>query len=186
MRQLTLKAFIMNEYNKAELLVKKPGSILDENTGMRLSSAQIRRQEIAHGVQSLKLLEKVMLANKKLLDADLIYEGAVLIWNTGLPFLNANHRKSCYQAFLQAAKFLEQIQSADNALRVNFHLELAKSDIQDDNLLLAEQQILKALALDYSLPLTEVRAKYEPDEELALYQRPFDRVLKQLQQKGCL
>jgi hypothetical protein len=29
----------MNEYNKAELLVKKAGSIMDENTGMRLSSA---------------------------------------------------------------------------------------------------------------------------------------------------
>lgn len=97
----------MNEYNKAELLVKKPGSILDENTGMRLSSVQIKRQEILHGIQSLKMLEKVMLANKKLLDADLIYEGSVLIWNTGVPFLNANYRKHCYQAFLQASKFLE-------------------------------------------------------------------------------
>jgi len=28
----------MNDYNKAELMVKKAGSILDENTGMRLSS----------------------------------------------------------------------------------------------------------------------------------------------------
>jgi hypothetical protein len=28
----------MNDYNKAELLVKKVGSILDENTGMRLTS----------------------------------------------------------------------------------------------------------------------------------------------------
>jgi hypothetical protein len=42
------------------------------------------------------MLEKVMLANKKLLDADLIYEGSVLIWNTGVPFLNANYRKNCY------------------------------------------------------------------------------------------
>jgi hypothetical protein len=91
-----LKAFIMNDYNKAELLVKKVGSILDENTGMRLTSTQIKRQEIQHGIQSLKMLEKVMLANKKLLDAELIYEGAVLIWNIGIPFLNANYRKYCY------------------------------------------------------------------------------------------
>jgi hypothetical protein len=42
------------------------------------------------------MLEKVMLANKKLLDAELIYEGAVLIWNIGIPFLNANYRKYCY------------------------------------------------------------------------------------------
>lgn len=100
MRQLTLKAFILNEYNKAELLVKKPGSILDENTGMRLSSVQIKRQEIQNGISALKILEKVMLSNKKLLDADLIYEGSVLIWNIGIPFLNANNRKNCYQAFL--------------------------------------------------------------------------------------
>ncbi len=91
-----MKAFIMNDYNKAELLVKKVGSILDENTGMRLTSTQIKRQEIQHGIQSLKMLEKVMLANKKLLDAELIYEGAVLIWNIGIPFLNANYRKYCY------------------------------------------------------------------------------------------
>jgi len=37
-----------------------------------------------------------MLSNKKLLDADLIYEGSVLIWNIGIPFLNANNRKNCY------------------------------------------------------------------------------------------
>ncbi len=29
----------MNEYNKAELVVKKPVSIVDENTNMRLNSA---------------------------------------------------------------------------------------------------------------------------------------------------
>ena len=99
----------MNDYNKAELLVKKVGLTIDETTGMRLSSQQIKQQEIQHGVQSLKMLEKVMLANKKMLDADLIYEGAVLIWNIGIPFLNANYRKHCYQAFLQASKFLELI-----------------------------------------------------------------------------
>jgi len=33
----------MNDYNKAELLVKKAGSILDETTGMRLSSLQIKQ-----------------------------------------------------------------------------------------------------------------------------------------------
>lgn len=78
----------MNEYNKAELLVKKPCSIIDEQTGMQLNSLQIKQQEIQNGVQALKMLDKVMLSNKKLLDSDLIYEGAILIWNIGLPFLN--------------------------------------------------------------------------------------------------
>lgn len=33
-----------------------------------------------------------MLANKKLDNADLIYEGAILIWNICLPFLCPQHR----------------------------------------------------------------------------------------------
>lgn len=37
-------------------------------------------------------MEKVMIINKRLNDADLIYEGAVLIWNTCLPFMNPTYR----------------------------------------------------------------------------------------------
>lgn len=151
-RQLTLKAFIMNEYNKAELLVKKPGSIIDEQTGMQLNSSQIKQREIQNCIQALKMLDKVMISNKKFHDSDLIYEGAILIWNTGLPFLNQNYSHHCYQAYLQAAKFLEIIQHSDQNLRINLHLELAKIDIASDNLVLAEQQLLKALSLDGSIP----------------------------------
>jgi hypothetical protein len=72
------------------------------------------------------------------------------------------------------------IQCNDSILRVNFHIELAKSDIQDDNLVLAEGQILKAISLDYSIPLNQVKVKYEPDEDLSLFQRPYDKVLQYL------
>jgi hypothetical protein len=37
-RQLTHKAYIMHEYNKAELFIKKAGSLIDNKTGMRLNS----------------------------------------------------------------------------------------------------------------------------------------------------
>ena len=40
-------------------------------------------------IEALKIMEKVMVTNKKLNDPDLIYEGSVLIWNIALPFLNA-------------------------------------------------------------------------------------------------
>jgi hypothetical protein len=33
-----------------------------------------------------------MTANKKSYDPDLVYDGAVLIWNIGLPFLNATYK----------------------------------------------------------------------------------------------
>jgi hypothetical protein len=33
-----VKAYILNEYNKAEILVKKAGPLMDEKTGMRLKS----------------------------------------------------------------------------------------------------------------------------------------------------
>ena len=43
-------------------------------------------------------MEKVMLINKKLDSAELIYEGAVLIWNIALPFLCKQ-----YQSFVAKA-----------------------------------------------------------------------------------
>ena len=33
-----------------------------------------------------------METNRKSLDPDLIYDGAILIWNTGLPFLNETYK----------------------------------------------------------------------------------------------
>ena len=123
------------------------------------------------------MLDKVMISNKKFHDSDLIYEGAILIWNTGLPFLNQNYSQHCYQAYLQASKFLEIIQHSDQNLRINLHIELAKIDIANDNLVLAEQQLLKALSLDGSIPLTSIQTKYEPEEAIALYQRPYDALL---------
>lgn len=43
-------------------------------------------------MEALKLMDKVMTTNKKQNDPDLIYEGAVLVWNISLPFLNAQFR----------------------------------------------------------------------------------------------
>ena len=59
-------------------------------------------QEVERRIEALKILEKVMSsANKKHYDAELIYgnynieyflDGAILIWNMGLPFLNATYK----------------------------------------------------------------------------------------------
>jgi hypothetical protein len=41
-RQPGQKALILNEYNKAELLIKKKGEHVDKKTGMSMSAAQIK------------------------------------------------------------------------------------------------------------------------------------------------
>lgn len=81
---------ILNEYNKAELLIKKPGPVIDSKTGMKLNNVQLKLQEIERRSQALKILEKVMIV--RLNDADLIYEGCILVWNTCLPFMTPAYR----------------------------------------------------------------------------------------------
>ena len=49
-------------------------------------------QEVERRIEALKIMEKVMVTNKKLNDPDLIIEGAVIVWNISLPFLNAQYR----------------------------------------------------------------------------------------------
>ncbi|CAD8135763.1 unnamed protein product [Paramecium octaurelia] len=182
-RQLHQKAYILHEYNKAELFIKKAGPLIDNKTGMRLNSLQIKMQEVERRIEALKTMEKVMVTNKKLNDPDLIFEGAVLIWNISLPFLNAQYRVHVYKAFSMACQLLEQLQCVDHALRVNFHIELAKSDLQEDLAVKAEQHIKKALQLDYSVPLGKVQFKYDEGEDLGLYQRPYDKYLRNLEEK---
>ena len=155
-RQLDQRAYILDEYNKAELYIKKAGPLIDDKTGMRLNSIQIKQQEIRRRIEALKILDKSMTTNRKLNDPELIYEGALLIWNVSLPFINSSYRDHLSGAFTSASDLLEQIQSHDHALRVNFHLEIAKTEMQDGNFLIAERNIRKALALDYSIPLNKV------------------------------
>ena len=44
--QSNQRALILNEYNKAELLIKKKGDYVDKNTGMSMSMLQIKEAEI--------------------------------------------------------------------------------------------------------------------------------------------
>ena len=57
---------VLNEYNKAELMIKKKGEYVDKKTGMIMSASQIKEMEIESRKEALKILEKVMVINKKL------------------------------------------------------------------------------------------------------------------------
>ena len=45
-RQPNQKAMVLNEYNKAELMIKKKGEYVDKKTGMIMSVSQIKEMEI--------------------------------------------------------------------------------------------------------------------------------------------
>jgi len=141
------------EYSKAELLVKVSGNNIDPKTGVRLNMNQIRQQEIERRIEALEIVEKTMNTNRRLNDPDLIYEGAVLTWNLGLPFINEMLKDYVYEPFLAVCDLLEEIQSTDHALRVRLHLELAKIDLKENLKKKAEEHVSRALRLDYSVPL---------------------------------
>lgn len=169
LRNLSSKAFNLHEFNKAEILIKKAGSLIDNKTGMRLNSIQIKIQEVERRIEALKLLEKVTVNSAKGIDADIVYERAILIWNIGLPFLNDTYRSNVYKSFSSACASLELIQSNDHKLRVSFHLELAKQDYLDDNIVSAESHIKRALALEYSEPLKDIKVAFKAEEDSGLY-----------------
>jgi len=83
-------------------------------------------------VEALRVLDRAMIANKRLADADVTIEGCILIWNTGIPLLKKSARGNVYKPFLAVAQALELIESNDSLLRVCIHLELAKYEIEQD------------------------------------------------------
>ena len=94
-----------------------------------MNTFQKQIEDFERRVEALKILDRAMIANKRLLDADIIIEGCTLIWNIGIPLLKKSTRHHVYKPFQSAAQALESIQANENLLRVCFHLELAKYEI---------------------------------------------------------
>lgn len=106
---------------------------------MKLNTLQKQVEDFERRIEALKILDRAMISNKRLADADIIIEGCILIWNIGLPLLKKSTRGHIYKPFQSAAASLEQIQANDNVLRVSLHLELAKYEIEQDFLSKAMQ-----------------------------------------------
>ena len=68
-------------------------------------------------------------------------------------------------------------------MRVNFHLEIAKNDIDEDFLRSAEENVLKAVLLDYSIIKEKLEVEPDENEKLGYYQRPYERMTKIMQDK---
>lgn len=69
-------------------------------------------------------MEKVMLINKKLNNAELIYEGCIIIWNLSLPFMSPQYHSYTARALDLSLSLIEQIDTNDHELRTKLHLQL--------------------------------------------------------------
>ncbi len=73
-----------------------------------------------------------MIINKKLDNAQLIYEGAILVWNISLPFLSEQYHGFAAKALDLSLSLLEQTDSNDHDLRTKFHLSLINIYFDND------------------------------------------------------
>ena len=151
---------------------------------MKLSLQQQQDEEFERRIEALKILERAMVANKSLGDPDVIIEGCVLIWNTAIPLLKSSTRGHVYKPFSSASNMLEMIQANDSKLRVCIYLELAKYEIEQDFISKAEEQIRKAMLIDYSLAQDSLQIELNEDEEPGDFQREFERVISRM--KKCI
>mmetsp|Transcript_632 Transcript_632/g.1142 ORF Transcript_632/g.1142 Transcript_632/m.1142 type:complete len:1749 (+) Transcript_632:55-5301(+) len=180
-RNPALRARIWAEYTKAELLAREAGDAFDMATGMKLTPIQLKKQELGRRIEALKILERVMMAAKRLDDAGVTTEGCVLIWNIGKPLLTSKHQHHTYQSFLTACMLLESLDSPLHELRIVLHLELAKQEMQLDFISKAEAQIAKAFKLD-STALQAVM-QMTNDDDPGDFLRPYDRYLRFMRTK---
>jgi hypothetical protein len=75
---------------------------------------------------------------------------------------------------------LEQIQANESKLRVCLYLELAKFEIQQDFISKAEEQISKAMLIDYSIAKDKLQIQVDKNEYPGDFQREFERILARL------
>jgi hypothetical protein len=97
--QGSLRAQIWTEYTKAELLLRKPSADIDPKTGMKLNTLQRQFEDFERRVEALKIMDRAMIATRRLADPDLIIEGCYLIWNMSLPLVKNSTRSHTHKPF---------------------------------------------------------------------------------------
>lgn len=179
-KQSSLRAKIWNEYTRADLMLKSERKDINPKTGMKLNMVERQMIDLGVRIDILKHMERIMVANKRLNDPEIIIEGCSLIWNTSIPLLKGSTRKHCYKAFVTASQFLEMIQSNDSLLRCQLYIELAKHEICEDYLTKAEQNLKKAMLIDYSTTQKKLKISLNDLDDPGEYQRVFEKFLKRL------
>ena len=80
----------------------------------------------------VRLVERSLHTAARCEDFSVVEEGCMLVWNTALPLLQPNLRRSVQKALQTCSTLLEEHNSVLHRLRVSLYLELAKTDIAED------------------------------------------------------
>ena len=176
-RQPTLRSRVWVEYAKAELMVRESSLPTDPKTGMKKSVFDLKRQELLNRLEALKIMDRTMVANKRLSDPDVTTEGCILIWNICKPLLTESNRSQVYKPLQVSSSFLEEIDSPLHEIRICIYLELAKYELQEGFIAKADANIEKAFMLDSSILLQKTTVQLLPNEDPGILQRPLERYL---------
>ena len=174
-RQPSLRARVWHEYSKAEFLVKDSPEQIDRTTGMKFTPAQLKAKEAERRIEALKIVDRAMVANKRLNDAGVTTEGCILIWNIGKPLLTVQHREHVYKAFQTASSYLESLDSPMHELRIFIYMELAKYELEQGFIAKAESEIVKASLLDATN--FKIVANANEHENPKQLQRPYEKTM---------
>ncbi|DAZ99630.1 TPA: hypothetical protein N0F65_001867 [Lagenidium giganteum] len=153
----------------------------------RLSAKQRHKMLLQQRIETMKTLERALIAAKRLDDANLVETICVYVWNLALPLLQPKLRKNLIRLFELSIKVLEQLESLQLNLRVRMCLEAAKSDIMADFLAKAMNNVNQALSLDYGTLVTTATTTVALDDltqhEDKWLKRPVDLHLFPLRRK---
>lgn len=145
----------------------RPGS-----ASTKMESRRLEALKLARRIEALKMLDRTLISCKRLEDPDLFQELCALIWDLGMPLLQAPSRCHVHKAFVSAAESLDEIDSLMTQLRAQLHLEAGKCEIETDFASKALVHIDTALSLDYGV-----------NEQQLVGERSLDRFLLALHSK---
>lgn len=180
-RQPSLRARVWHEYSKAEYLVKDSPEQIDKTTGMKFTPAQLKAKECERRIDALKIVDRAMVANKRLNDPGVTTEGCILIWNIGKPLLTPSSREHVYKAFQTSSSYLEALDSPLHELRIFIYMELAKYELEQGFIAKAESQIIRASVLDATN--FKLTTPANENENVKTLQRTYERMLYPLSKK---
>ena len=149
----SLKGKIFLENIKAQKLLYD----LEENLKENVQPVDIiNEKRIKARAEALNILEKNLAGCIRLQNYDLLNQSAMIIFNMSMPFFKKSFRKFFQKAFYRCAEQLELINSNESFLRAALHFELSKYYLDEDLLQEANQNIIKALSNDYSIPINKL------------------------------
>jgi hypothetical protein len=173
------RAWVLSQYTEAELLVFEGEAKQVRNAAF---DGDLGVERLEFRLKAINILCQTLPSAMRLADAEVVQDGCILAWNICLPLFQPQYRIQTSRLLRICATALENIDSLLYRLRVQFYLELAKVDIDEDFLANASISVVAALQLDPTIPLfalpEEIKTTYEKDpDSICLFQRPLDRQL---------